>query len=464
MFERLFNAFEQGRKNLYHVGGSVRDMLLGKSPKDYDFTTDALPNETQEILDVAKIKHWPLGEKFGTIAASIILNNNMIDIEITTHRKDMTPGRHPDVSFTNNLIEDLARRDFTINSMAMTKNGALIDPFNGQKDLGRRLIRTTGNAHDRFSEDPLRMLRAIRFVSQLNFALSTPVKNVIATYAQTILTVSRERWLEEMNKLLVGPNILKALHDLVDTRLFGYMLPEAFTMTLKQDSKLMSKDLWHHVTTVVKKSPPRTNVRWAALLHDIAKPQTRVEYIKRYDKMGNAIGEVHFFQHEYLGAEMVEGIARRLKMGNSQRRAIKGLVALHQRIGDVVSRRNEPPVSNSALRRIIRDCDKWGCNINDLIDLFEADCSSARRETLERQSAHAKLLREALEQIKEEDLRPRLPSGIGNAIMHRFNLEPGPEIGAIKNKMDEMLINGLINVKMSPEEIIDAYLKEEKCT
>jgi len=307
------------------------------------------------------------------------------------------------------------------------------------------------------------MLRAARFVSQLNFKLDNVAKDVIATYAHAILIVSRERWLEEMNKLLVGPSVLRALHTLVETRLFGYMLPEGFSMVLKQESKLLSKDLWHHVTTVVKKSPPRVNVRWAALLHDIAKPSTRLEDIKRRDKMGNAIGEVHFFQHEYLGAEMVEGIARRWKMGNSQRRAVKGLVALHQRVGDVVSRRNDPPVSKSALRRIIRECDEWGCDVNDLIDLFEADCSSARKEVLERQSAHATLLREALEQVKTEELRPKLPSGIGNLIMTKLGLAPGPEVGVVKNKMDEMLINGVINPDMSPDEIIEAYLKEEKC-
>jgi poly(A) polymerase len=455
MFDRLFNAFDQGGKKLYHVGGSVRDLLLGKSPKDYDFTTDALPTETQEILSNANIKHWPLGEKFGTIAASVALNGEVVDVEVTTHRKDMTPGRHPDVSFTDNLEDDLARRDFTINSMAMTQQGRIIDPFDGQKDLAQRLIKTTGNPYERFSEDPLRMLRAARFVSQLGFGLNGTAKNVIREYAHAILTVSRERWLEEMNKLLVGPNVLKALYMLADVRLFGYILPEAFSLTIKQESKLPSKDLWHHVTTVVTKSPPRVNVRWAALLHDIAKPQTRME----------KAGEVHFFQHEYLGAEMIEGVARRLKMGNTQRRAVKGLAALHQRVGDAVSRRNNPPVSKSALRRIIRDCDVWGCDINDLIDLFEADCSSKRKEVLERQGAHARLLREALGEIKEEELRPKLPSGIGNAIMDRLELKPGPEIGEIKNKMDEMLMIGLIDPSMSIEDIIAAYLKgEEECT
>ncbi len=439
MFDQLFDMFEKDGKKIYHVGGSVRDMMLGNTPKDYDFTTDALPEDTQRILGNSGLKHWPLGEKYGTIAVLI----NDYQVEITTHRLDLTPGRHPDVMFTKDIKEDLARRDFTMNSIAMSKDGNLIDPFNGAADLSNKVIKATGNPYERFSEDPLRMLRAARFLSQLGFSVHKNSFNAICGYAQSIMTVSKERWLAEMNKLLVGPNASEAVKFLRGAGLLWYIVPELYSVVTPHNGKIRSKDLWHHIVTVIDKSPSDLHVRWAALLHDIAKPQTRFE---KNDT-------VHFFQHEYLGAEMVEGIAKRLSMGNTQRKTIKALIALHHRVGDTVSRKYDPPVSKSALRRVMRRCDERGCTIDDLIDLFEADSSSRRKEVLERQHAHADLLREAVRELNEEALRPQLPTGIGNEIMARFNLLPGPEVGRIKKNLDEMLLDGKITSDMSFDDI-----------
>jgi poly(A) polymerase len=449
MFEHLFNAFSAGGKNLYYVGGAVRDMLLCKEPKDFDFTTDALPEQTTQILEDGGWKPWPLGEKFGTVAATI----DGHDIEITTHRKDMTPGRHPDVAFTDNLETDLQRRDFTINSMAMDKTGQIIDPFNGHTDLLKRVIKTTGSPASRFGEDPLRMLRAVRFVSQLGFNLNRGTRNVMYSFAHAIMSVSRERWLEEMNKLLLGEHTTKALDIMYQTRLFGYVLPEVFHITMGEVGNLPSKDLWYHTKRVIENSEPKVDVRWAALLHDIAKPQTRFE----------TKSEVHFFQHEYLGAEMVENVARRLKMSNDMRRSIKGLVAMHQRIGDVVSRRNTPPVSKNALRRMARDCEEKGCSLDSLISLFEADCSSRKKSVRLRQKAHGELLREALKDMKAEDLRPSLPSGIGKQIMEKFDLSPGPEVGEVKRKLDQMLLDGVITQETPVDEML-SLVEEDTCT
>jgi putative nucleotidyltransferase with HDIG domain len=445
---KLFEVFDDAGLKLYHVGGSVRDMMLGREPKDFDFTTNARPAKTKEILKKAGYKHWPLGEKFGTIAANI----DGVDVEITTHRKDMTPGRHPDVVFTNDLKEDLARRDFTINSMAMDSSGKVVDPFNGLKDLGKKLVRATGNPKERFSEDPLRMLRAIRFCSQLNFDMDSETLNAVEEYAQAIMTVSRERWFDEMSKLLLG-DVRKGFTLLYSSRLLGYLLPEVYAMTLSDpQAKITSKNLSRHTMLVAAGTPSRLALRWAAILHDIGKPYTRVEGDK----------EVHFFQHEHLGAEMVEGIARRYRMSNKLRRSIKGLVALHQRVGDVVSRRYDPPVSENALRRLIRDCDDRGCDIDDLIDLFAADCTSTRPHILERHSAHSQLLKEALENIREKDARPRLPKGIGNEIMDRFHLEPGAKVGEIKKKLEELLLEGKISSNMTPEKILNFWVEYSK--
>lgn len=449
-FQKLFEAFTNKGLELNLVGGCVRDIYIGREPKDWDFTTNALPEITKDILSNAPgIKScWPIGEKFGTIAAILDTDEQ---VEITTYREDLTEGRHPEVRFCKTIKEDLSRRDFTMNSLGLNLDGTIIDPFKGQEDIKNNIIRTTGNPYERFSEDPLRMLRAVRFVSQLGFKIEPKTFNAIYNSAHFICSVSRERWLEEMNKLLLGDYASAGVEILKNIRLLNYILPEMMPLTFRTEGSLPSKNVWWHILTVIDKSPKILDVRWAALLHDIAKPQTRFEQGE----------EVHFFQHELLGAEMVEGITKRLKMGNEQRKSIVGLVALHQRVGDVVSRKYDPPVSVSGLRRIIRECEEHGCDIRNLVELFGADCSSKRPEIIERQTAHRALLIKALDEIKEEDLRPRLPSGIGNIIIEKFNLLPGPEVGVVKRKLDEMLLNGEISSKMTNEEIIEVYLKKE---
>ena len=447
MFDDLFKIFKENGHSLYFVGGCVRDHLLGKIPNDYDFTTDAMPEKIKEILEEFGYKHWPLGEKFGTIAAHV----NEHDIEITTHRKDMTSGRHPEVQFTDNLKDDLERRDFTINSMAMDGSGNIIDPFNGRKDLLKRIIKTTGSPVSRFSEDPLRMLRAVRFVSQLGFNVNFKTREVIGIFAHAIMSISRERWLSEMNKLLMGRYVSKSLELLFQTRLLGYIVPEVFTLTIPISSKIHSKNLWKHTKTVVENSPYDLDVRWAALLHDIAKPQTRVEKEEE--------ASIHFFQHEHLGSEMAESICRRLRMSSGQRKSICGLIAMHHKIGDIVSRRYDPPVSKSGLRRIARECVERECSLDNLINLFAADCTSKNEAVRERQQAHVSLLKAAVSVMEEEDARPKLPKGIGHAIMEKYNLAPGPEIKKIKDVLDELLLDGKITSDMDVERIFEEYEK-----
>lgn len=447
VFGMLAGAFASRGFKLYLVGGCVRDRLLGMDPKDFDFTTDARPAQTKEILEgvptVATV--WPIGEKFGTMAAKLA---NGQQIEITTHRRDMTPGRHPDVAFTTDLATDLERRDFTMNSMACGPDGAIIDPFGGQRDLAACRVACTGDAFARFSEDPLRMLRAIRFVSKLGFDLESRTALAIRELGNSILAVSRERWLEEMDKLLVGSRVEDALQWLAQTRLLWFILPEmlAAWMESRDASSRGVKDLWAHIKLVVGKVPPRPNLRWAALLHDIAKPQT----------MGKKGGKIHFLGHDALGAEMVTGIARRFKMANERRRAVRGLVFLHQRVAAALEQ--EPDGSHAAsmrvLRRLARECEERSCAIEDLVDLFGADCSSMRESKRNLVAAQHIALVGAIGRMREEDLRPRLPAGIGNAIMERFGLKPGPEIGALRQKLDQWLVEG----KISPDDSVESML------
>lgn len=432
MFEQLFKIFEENNKNIYHVGGSVRDRLLGKIPNDYDFTTDALPDEIEKILINNKISNWAIGKKFGTIVAKI----NKINIEITTHRKDTTSGRHPNVIFTNDLVSDLRRRDFTINSMAVGIDGKLIDPFNGFKHLKYKIIKTTGEPKERFSEDPLRMLRAIRFSSQLDFNIVSNTFNIIKRNSQFIMNVSKERWLEELNKLLLGDYSYKGLELFKKSRLLNYILPELYLLTISNENN--SKDLWHHTLTAVSRSTKNISVKWAALLHDIAKPQTMVE----------TKNQIRFFQHEIIGSEIADGILRRLKTSSNFRKEIVNLILLHHRIINVVDNNK---VSKSGLKRVIKDC-KF-CDIYNLVDLFYADCSSKKKDSLLRQEEHTELLKQSIQELKEDELKPKLPRGIGNEIMKNFNLESGKEVGDIKDKLYELLLDDKININMSFDEM-----------
>lgn len=419
----ITNLFE----DIYVVGGTLRDTLLDKEPHDLDFATSFGIEQIENTLKIAGFETWRLTNR----------NHQTVGTKLGDKKVEIS-------SFSGTTIEaDLLRRDFTINAMA-TSDGKIIDPHGGLKDISRQIIRCTNSPLDRFSEDPLRMLRAIRFVSTLGFRLDEKAKTSIEIYAHSILTTSKERWLEELTKLLVGTNVKPALELLFKTRLLGYLLPNVYPITMHPRNQTgVTKDLWYHTKVVVNKSKAAPRIRWAALLHDIAKPQTMIE-------SGDG---THFFQHEYLGAEMADAALKRLKAGTSLRHAVRGLVALHQRVGDVVTRRNKPPVSANALRRLARDCDERKCQLEDLIELFAADCSSGRKDVVERQQAHADLLRQALKKMRAEDLRPKLPKGIGEKLMKHFNLKPGPDVGILKKKLDAMLVSGKIRKGMTPEQM-----------
>jgi len=445
IFGILAGAFVSRGQQLFLVGGSVRDHLLGLEPKDFDFATSARPALTKEILETISIVSsvWLLGEKFGTIAAKL---TNGQQIEITTFRRDLTPGRHPDVAFTDNLETDLERRDFRFNSIACGPDGAIIDPFGGKADIESGRISCTGDAFARFSEDPLRMLRAARFVSKFGFTLEIRTERAIRDLGNSILIVSRERWLEEMDKLLVGTYAEEAVELLAKTRLLWFLVPEL--LAVWQASQLPTKahkDLWFHIKTVITKVPARPDVRWAALLHDVAKPQT--ESFKD--------GKIHFLGHDALGAEMANSIARRFKMPNERRRAIRGLIFLHQRVSAAMEKEGgEHVASMRVLRRLAQECEVRGCRIEDLIDLFGADCSSAKPSRRNLVAEQHTALVGVLNQMREEDLRPRLPAGIGNAIMERFGLKPGPEVGEFRQRLDQMLVNGEIAMDDSIESML----------
>ncbi|MEK6881960.1 MAG: HD domain-containing protein [Nanoarchaeota archaeon] len=328
MNEQLLNKVNELFKDkVYLVGGSVRDILLNKTPNDYDFTTSLSPDEIEaKIREVGK-RPYLVGKRFGTVGVKI--EGQLI--EITTFRSESyTKGnRKPQVEFVTSLSDDLSRRDFTINAMAIKSDGTyivgknhskLIDPFNGQDDLNKYLIKAVGNPTIRFKEDPLRMLRACRFASQLEFKIEEKTFKSIIKNAHHILDVSKERWMMELDKLLLGEYVEVGLTYLFQTGLMKFMLPElTLQYMFDQRTKHHMFHLHAHTTLVVKNSPKDINLRWAALLHDIAKP-----FIFQ-DKGDRNI----YPMHEVVGGEFVEKISSYLKWSNERRKTVKELVLNH---------------------------------------------------------------------------------------------------------------------------------------
>lgn len=304
---------------VYLVGGSVRDSLLGRAPQDYDFTTPLTPDEIEAAVRAAGKRPYLIGKRYGTVGFK--LDEHFI--EVTTFRTERyLPGsRKPEVEFTHDITYDLSRRDFTINAMAIRDDGHLIDPFGGEADLASRIIRTVNKPYDRYNEDPLRMLRAARLASQLNFSVDTESEKQAAKKAAQILEVSKERWTTELDKLLASDHPRVGLEFLAITRLLHFILPElAVQIGYDQRSPYHELDLWEHTLKTVQLSPPDLYARWAALLHDIGKP---------YVQITNSHGYSNYTHHDVVGAEIVGKVAHYLKWSKERTTAIKTLVRSH---------------------------------------------------------------------------------------------------------------------------------------
>jgi len=311
---------------VYAVGGCVRDYVRGDDPKDFDFCTSANPDVIELSVKASGRRAYLIGKKFGTIGCKI--DGQMV--EITTFRTEKyTPGnRKPEVEYVKSINEDLSRRDFTINAMCMRMNKKgeikIIDPYKGQEDLSLGIIRAVGFPKQRFKEDPLRMLRAVRFASRYNFGIEDKTYEKMQKMAIGILDISKERWMMEMDKILMTDNVERGLTYLWDCNLFRYMIPELHLQDgYKQNSKYHNFDLNEHTAKVVACCPKDINLRWAALLHDIAKPFTRTDKIREGKLKSNYIG------HAILGADMVLRIAGHLKWSNERTKSVVNIVRTH---------------------------------------------------------------------------------------------------------------------------------------
>ena len=302
---------------VYMVGGAVRDIILGKEPVDYDFATPLLPDEIEAKIREKGKRPFITGKRFGTIG--VVIDKKLVEITTFRGERYIEGSRKPIVEFVSDLSQDLARRDFTFNALAC-RDDKIIDPFNGQMDLKNKLIRAVGIPTHRFKDDPLRMLRACRFASQLGFDIEEKTLKSINKNNYKILNVSKERWMQELDKLLMGDHVKKGLTYLFETELMKFMIPELFIQyRFNQRTQFHQFDLHEHTMLVVQNAPKDINLKWAAMLHDVAKPFIFQDKGNRYI----------YPLHERLGEEFVEKISRYLHWGNDRRKVVKELVLNH---------------------------------------------------------------------------------------------------------------------------------------
>ncbi|MFC9626416.1 CCA tRNA nucleotidyltransferase [Streptomyces sp. NPDC056930] len=415
----LARRFQDAGFSLALVGGSVRDALLGRLGNDLDFTTDARPEAVLKIVRPWADSVWEVGIAFGTVGAQ----KDGYQIEVTTYRSEAydRTSRKPEVAYGDSIEEDLVRRDFTVNAMAVAlPQKDFIDPHGGLEDLAERVLRTPGTPEESFSDDPLRMLRAARFAAQLDFDVATDVVTAVTEMAGRIEIVSAERVREELNKLLLSANPRKGLALLVDTGLAQQVLPELPALRLESDEHHRHKDVYEHSLTVLEQAidleedGPDLVLRLAALLHDIGKPRTR-----RFEKDGR----VSFHHHEVVGAKMVKKRMAALKYSNEMVKDVSKLVELHLRFHGY----GDGEWTDSAVRRYVRDA---GPLLERLHKLTRSDCTTRNKRKAAALSRTYDGLEERIAQLQEqEELDAIRPDLDGNEIMKTLGVGPGPVIG-----------------------------------
>ncbi|OKJ74090.1 CCA tRNA nucleotidyltransferase [Streptomyces sp. CB02460] len=415
----LARRFQDAGFSLALVGGSVRDALLGRLGNDLDFTTDARPEDVLKIVRPWADSVWEVGIAFGTVGAQ----KHGYQIEVTTYRSEAydRTSRKPEVSYGDSIEDDLVRRDFTVNAMAVAlPEKVFIDPHDGRKDLAERVLRTPGTPEASFSDDPLRMLRAARFAAQLDFEVAPEVVSAMTEMAGRIEIVSAERVREELNKLLLSAHPRKGLSLLVETGLAQQVLPELPALRLESDEHHRHKDVYEHSLTVLdqaialEEEGPDLVLRLAALLHDIGKPRTR-----RFEKDGR----VSFHHHEVVGAKMTKKRMTALKYSNEMVKDVSKLVELHLRFHGY----GDGEWTDSAVRRYVRDA---GPLLERLHKLTRSDCTTRNKRKAAALSRTYDGLEERIAQLKsQEELDAIRPDLDGNEIMQILGVGPGPVIG-----------------------------------
>jgi poly(A) polymerase len=418
----LADAFVAAGHRVYLVGGIVRDQLLGRAlddGADIDLTTSARPEETRRIVAPLADAVWTQGARFGTIGCRI---DGRI-YEITTHRAEAyrPDSRKPDVVFADAVEADLSRRDFTVNAMALSlPDPVLVDPFGGAADLAAGRLRTPLAPEVSFADDPLRMLRAARFVAGFGLAPDDALLTALGEMAGRIDIVSAERIRDELDKLIVVDDPSAGLWLLVDTGLAEHILPELPAMRLEQDPIHRHKDVLAHTIAVVanvasrRGGRPNKIVRLAALFHDVGKPKTR-----SFSKGG---GGVTFHHHEVVGARMTRDRMQALRYPNDEVDAVTRLVFLHLRFHTY-----RLGWTDSAVRRFVRDA---GDQLDELIELTRCDCTTRNVKKARMLARRMDELEERIAALREqEELASIRPDLDGRAVMERLGIPPGPLVG-----------------------------------
>ncbi|GII22290.1 CCA tRNA nucleotidyltransferase [Planosporangium mesophilum] len=426
--DELGRRFAAAGHELHLVGGSVRDALLGRLGDDLDFATSAHPEETQRLLEGWAEAIWTTGIEFGTIGAA----RRGLRLEITTFRAEAYDrvSRNPIVRYGTNLADDLKRRDFTVNAMAVSvPDHRFTDPHGGLADLAAHTLRTPGTPQESFADDPLRMLRAARFASQLRFTVAPEVVAAMTAMAPDLARITAERIRDEFTKLLTGADPVAALRLLVDTGLAEQFLPELSGLRLEIDEHAQHKDVYEHTLTVVRNAinleedGPDFVLRMAALLHDVGKPAT---------KSVGLDGRVSFHHHEVVGARMARQRMKALRYSKDVTTAVTELVTLHLRFYGY----GRGEWTDSAVRRYVADA---GDLLPRLHKLTRSDCTTRNRRKAAALAADYDALEERIERLRAaEDLANVRPDLDGNAIMELLGLPPGPLVGQAWRHLKEL--------------------------
>jgi poly(A) polymerase len=424
LLDRLGTAFAAAGHEVALVGGPVRDAFLGRTSPDLDLTTDATPERIEALLRPMADAVWDVGRAFGTIGGRF----GETTVEVTTYRSDVYDGasRKPQVSFSTTLSDDLVRRDFTVNAMALRLPSLeFVDEHEGLTDLAARRLRTPGTPEQSFGDDPLRMMRAARFAAQLGFDVDPQVRSAMSEMAPTLEIVSAERIRDELTKTLLAPDPRRGLALLVDTGLAAQMLPELPALRLEVDEHHRHKDVYEHSLTVLEQAialesvesgvpGPDLVLRLAALLHDIGKPATR-----RFEDGGG----VSFHHHELVGARMAKRRLKALRFDKETVDGVSRLVELHLRFHGY----GDGQWTDSAVRRYVTDA---GPLLPRLHLLTRSDCTTRNARKAARLARTYDALEERIGQLlAAEELAAVRPELDGNEIGQVLGIPPGPVLG-----------------------------------
>ncbi|WP_261985838.1 MULTISPECIES: CCA tRNA nucleotidyltransferase [Microbispora] len=444
--DELGELFSARGHELALVGGSVRDVLLGRASKDLDLTTDARPERVLEIVKDWADAVWTIGIDFGTVG---VRKGGWL-LEITTYRSESydPASRKPEVMYGDSLEGDLARRDFAVNAMAVRLPGhEFVDPYGGLPDLAAKVLRTPGKPEQSFDDDPLRMLRAARFAGQIGFTVAPEVVEAMTAMSGRIEIVSAERIRDELDKLILGAHPRKGLALLVDTGLAAHVLPELPKLRLEIDEHHRHKDVYEHTLIVLEQaidletSGPDRVLRWAALLHDIGKPKTR---------RNEPGGRVSFHHHEVVGAQMAKKRLAELKFPKDVVSDVSRLVELHLRFHGY----GTGEWTDSAVRRYVRDA---GHLLERLHKLTRADCTTRNKRKAQALSRTYDQLEERIARLADEEelakIRPELD---GNEIQEILGVPPGPVVGrAYKHMLEIRMDQGMIGKEAARQALLD---------